>query len=337
MRILLTGMMKVQSKFPRKNFYGSGIVALNHMLTSRGHKVDWRRIEYGETRLDRKYDLVIIGLGAPGDFSCCFLHTCIMASAYENVVYLIDDWRANGAIRSILSCDLGRDFLLKINSGKYVERQQLKKDLPRLEKLRAAMFKKRILFGSMWEWGDRSILLEDTPFEECYHYDPSPFLLKYRLHNVKPLPMRDRKKRWIFGALKSYARWIKNLGASWPVIEHCRKNGNFLPEPVLVEQEYTQSIGVLAPSYQASGSGWWRPRYLHALAAGCIMHGDETEGKLIHKKYWRPIEEIEEMSSSARKQLLAFQYETLLSRLPKLKEETDRVDAMFDEFKEKVG
>lgn len=314
MKILLSGMMKVQARHPRPGFFGSGIVALNEALKKAGHSVDWRKIEYGE-KLDQ-YKLLILGLGAIGDFSNQFLYQIIAASRYDNVLYLIDDWRANKALSGIRDNELFRDFLLKNGTGKHVNRDMIVKDQKKLEKLREEMFRRKTnLLGSFFEFGDRSIILEGTPFTSTTSYDPSSFLYKYRLEKAEVDIPENRMKRWIYGSLADHSRWHSKLGATWPIVAHLRKNGNFLTEPELL-QRYATSTGMLAPCYQASGSGWWRPRYIHAARTLTSMHGDESEANGFGEGYYRDVAEIEAMSKNQRREFATVQHELVMKAIP---------------------
>jgi len=314
MKILISGMMKVQARAPRPGFFGSGIVALNEALTQLKHKVDWRKIEYNEDL--RQYDLLILGLGALGDFSNSFLYQIIRASEYDNVLFLIDDWRANGALRGIRDNDIFREFLFKNATGKHVDPAIIKKDQKLLEKLREKMFRRKTnLIGSFFEFGDRKIILEDTPFKSTFSYDPSSFLYKYRLLKEDIEPPSSRIKRWIYGSLGDHHRWEKKLGAEWPIVCHMRKHGNFLTEPALI-REYAKSTGVLAPMYQASGSGWWRPRYIHAARVRTPMHGDESECSGFGKDYYWSVGHIEGMSKKQRREFAELQHTLVMKAVP---------------------
>jgi len=330
MKILLTGMMKVQARASRPGFFGSGIVALHAALIEAGHSVDWRQIEYAEKGLD-KYDLLILGLGALGDFSNQFLYQIIHASQYDHVLFLIDDWRANGALRGLRNNDIFREFLFKNGTGKHVAPHVIRRDEKLLEKLRAKMFRKKDnLLGSFFEFGDRSIILDDTPFIDVMSYDPSSFLYKYRLLKEKIEPTARRIERWVYGSLGDHHRWEKKLGANWPIVCHMRKHGNFLTEPQLL-REYAKSTGMLAPMYQASGSGWWRPRYIHAAYTRTAMFGDESEAGGFGKNYWLPIEEIEALSRKELKEFANEQHRIVLKTIPKWKDVIEKIDEIASE------
>ena len=333
MRILITGMMKVQARALRPGFFGSGIVALHEALLKAKHTVEWRQIAYAEKGL-QKYDLLILGLGALGDFSNQFLYQVIHASQYDNVLFLIDDWRANGALRGLRDNDIFREFLFKNGTGKHVAPETVKKDRKLLEKLREKMFRKKTnLLGSFFEFGDRDIILEDTPFTEVKGYDPSSFLYNFRLKKEKLVQPARRIERWVYGSLGDHKRWHNKLDAQWPIVCHMRKHGNFLTEPELLK-EYIKSTGMLAPMYQASGSGWWRPRYIHAAYTRTPMFGDESEAGGFHRNYWKPIDEIEAMSRNERKSFADDQHEMVMDAIPSWNHLVDSIDEIVREAAE---
>lgn len=326
MKVLISGMMKVQARAPRPGFFGSGIVALHEALVQLKHTVEWRKLEYNENL--RQYDLLILGLGALGDFSNSFLYQIIRASEYDNVLFLIDDWRANGALRGIRDNDIFRDFLFKMATGRHVDPAVVKKDRKLLEKLREKMFRQKTnLIGSFFEFGDRKIILEDTPFEDVHSYDPSSFLYKYRLQKEKLEQPSSRIKRWIYGSLGDHHRWVKKLGTTWPVVCHMRKHGNFLTEPELL-REYVKSAAMLAPMYQASGSGWWRPRYIHAAYSRTPMYGDWTESVGFGRGYWEPVQEIERLSNKERREFAEVQHKCVMKAIPSWAETKDRINSI---------
>ena len=326
MKILITGMMKVQAQNPRPGFFGSGIVALNEALKKAGHSVDWRKIEYGEN-LDQ-YKLLILGLGAIGDFSNQFLYQIISASRYDNALYLIDDWRANKALAGIRDNELFRDFLLKNGTGKHVDRDVIVRDQKKLERLRENMFRRKTnLLGSFFEFGDRKIILEGTPFTSTMSYDPSSFLYKYRLLKAEVEIPKKRIERWIYGSLGDHSRWHKKLGAEWPIVAHLRKNGNFLTEPELL-QRYAESAGMLAPCYQASGSGWWIPRYIHAARVLTPMHGDKSEASGFGKGYYRDVTVIEGMSPKSRREFAAEQHDIVMKAIPPWNDVVEKINSI---------
>lgn len=330
MRILLTGMMKVQARALRPGFFGSGIVALHAALCKAKHTVEWRKISYAEKGL-QKYDLLILGLGALGDFSNQFLYQIIHASQYDNVLYLIDDWRANGALRGLRDNDIFRDFLFKNGTGKHVDPAIIKKDRKLLEKLREKMFRKKTnLLGSFFEFGNRSIILEDTPFTDVMGYDPSSFLYNYRLKQEKIVQPARRITRWIYGSLNDHKRWHRKLGAEWPIVVHMRKYGNFLTETELL-QEYVKSTGMLAPMYQASGSGWWRPRYIHAAYCRTPMHGDETECGGFGSSYYESVNEIELMSRLQLRDFANLQHTLVMKSIPSWDHVVDSIHEIVEE------
>ena len=54
--------------------------------------------------------------------------------------------------------------------------------------------------------------------------------------------------------------------------------------------------GVQTCALPISGCGWWRVRYLHAAAAGCVLGGSQEELGMIGPAYQHSLQELEAMS-----------------------------------------
>jgi GNAT superfamily N-acetyltransferase len=219
-------------------------------------------------------------------------------------------------------------FINYVASNFVVDRDVIVRDQKKLERLRENMFRRKTnLLGSFFEFGDRSIILEGTPFTSTMGYDPSSFLYKYRLLKAEVEIPKKRIERWIYGSLADHSRWHKKLGAEWPIIAHLRKNGNFLTEPELL-QRYAESAGMLAPCYQASGSGWWRPRYIHAARVLTPMHGDKSEASGFGKGYYRDVTVIEGMSPKSRREFAAEQHDIVMKAIPSWNDVVEKINTI---------
>ena len=107
--------------------------------------------------------------------------------------------------------------------------------------------------------------------------------------------------------------------------------GKALGQPRKLESdvvwEYGSYKGVLCPTYAHAGCGWWRVRYLHAQAAGCILGGDEAELAAIGTAYSFTLREIEAMSDMQQSNLAQQQSQQLAARLATLQ---DTLSALKD-------
>lgn len=323
----------MQANRPRRREYNTSINAFFHALKEAKHEVEWRALEYDEKRLDARYDLVILGLGTISEFSCTYLYEALLATRANNILYLINDWKANGTIKTLVDGDLFRDFVLRNNTGNRLEKKRVLKDERRLEECRNQMFRwKDNLVGPFFGFGDRSIITEGTPFESCYEYDPSSFYLRHWRGRVQ-VPKR-KERQWVYGALSDYSKWHQRLGAEWPILAYNKKT--FIPEEQLVKK-YAESYGMILPKYKASGSGWWRARYCHAILCQNVIYGDGKELDAVTNRnylghpFGASIEEIESMSSKGLKEFSEFQCSTLKAKMPKWDAVVDTVDGIVRE------
>lgn len=322
MKILLSGMTKMQANRPRRREYNTSIAALYQALLAAKHTVEWRCVGYNEKKLEENYDLVLLGLGTISEFSCTNLYEILLASRAENVAYFVNDWKANATIKLLETGDIFRDFVLKNNATVPEKREQIIKDEKKIERCRAEMFNGREtkLLGPFFPWGDRDIITNGTPFTKIHEFNPTSYYMKHWEGKIE-IP-KKKIKQWVYGALSDYSKWHTRLGASWPIRAFNKKT--FIPEPELVKL-YAQSYGMLLPKYKASGSGWWRARYCHAMLCENVMAGDETE--LREPGLWDDIEHIEGLSTKRLGALAKYQRETMMKMTPNWKRVTYDLDA----------
>lgn len=321
MRILLTGMTKMQAHRPRRREYNTSIAALFRALRDAKHDVNWRALEYNEKLSN--YDLCIIGLGTISEFSCTYLYEALLATTHaEKVLYLVNDWKANSTIKTLVDGDIFREFVMKNNTGSRLPITRVKQDRKLLEKCRQQMFKNNPqVMGPFFEgWGDRGIITEGTPFDHIHEFDPSTFYLKQWNGAFREVA---KKKQWVYGALSDYGKWHTRLKATWPI--HAFNKKTFIPEPELLEL-YNGSYGILFPKYKASGSGWWRARYCHAIACKNVMYADQSEWAAT--KLWSPLNEIEAMTKKRLIDFAFYQREALKRDMPKWDAVVDSVDTI---------
>ncbi len=312
MKILLSGMTKMQANRPRRREYNTSIAALYQALLMAKHKVDWRSVGYDESDLEKEYDVVLLGLGTMSEFSCTSLYEILLASRAENVMYFVNDWKANATIKLLETGEIFRDFVLKNNATVPEKRERVIKDRKKIERCRAEMFKDREtrLLGPFFPWGDRDIITNGTPFTKIHEFNPTSYYMKHWDGKIE-IPAK-KTKQWIYGALSDYSKWHTRLGASWPIRAFNKKT--FIPEPELVEL-YAQSYGLLLPKYKASGSGWWRARYCHGMLCQNVIYGDESE--LRDPGIWDSLDYIEGLSSKRLTELARHQKEAIMNITPK--------------------
>jgi len=328
MRILLTGMTNMQQNRIKKRVYNTSINALCHALVAAKHEVDWRRLAFNEQKLDKQYDLLILGLGTMSEFSCSALYEVLLATQYDHILYLVNDWKANATIKLLRDGDIFRDFVMKNNTGKHAsigDVKQLTKTLIHRQK-QMFRFGDNIL-GPFFDWGNRNIIIDGTPFAFVHEFNPTSFYLKQWKQKIE-IPTH-KKKQWVYGALADYSKWHERLKPTWPVIAYNKKT--FIPEDELIEQ-YAASYGMLMPKYKASGSGWWRARYCHAMLCENVMYADPTEWGTIVQELHFLLEEIESASPRKLKAMAESQKDQILKKTPKWDHVVDTVDTIVREY-----
>lgn len=326
MRVLLSGMTRMHANQPRRRDYNTSINALYHAMKAAKHDVEWRPLEYGERKIFNDFDLLILGLGTMSEFSCQYLYETLLASEGENVLYLVNDWKANTTLKMLRDADLFREFVLKNNTGKRLPAERVMQDAKKLETCRRRMFdRKNNLLGPFFHWGDRNVILDGTPFTSIYEFNPTAFYLR-QWQNIKIA--KRKEKQWVYGALDNYTKWHTRLGATWPIRAFNKKT--FIPEDELVSL-YAKSHGMLMPKYKASGSGWWRARYCHGILCENVMYAEEKEWNDMAKFVYAPLEEVEQLSVRKLKEYAAFQRDQIMKFTPKWHQFVDRVDSVLQE------
>jgi len=328
MRVLLTGMTRMQANGSRRRDYNTSINALYHALKAAKHDVEWRALEYNEQEIFKQFDLLILGLGTISEYSCHYLYETLLASQGEHVLYLVNDWKANKTIRMLMDENLFREFVLNNNTGSRLSKERVMKDRRQLERCRNEMFRHTSnLLGPFFPWGDRDIIIKGTPFTSLNEFNPTAFYLKQ--WKKLPIAIPKRKKfQWMYGALDNYEKWHSRLGATWPIQWYTKKN--FIPEHELV-QRYAESHGMLLPKYSASGSGWWRARYCHGMIAQNVMYAEQKEWGELATLMHVNIEDIEEMSAKALQELAAHQQKQILRVTPSWSHVVDTVNNIVQE------
>lgn len=160
----------------------------------------------------------------------------------------------------------------------------------------------------LFPWGDPTKMGLDVA--SIISWDPSPL---YEMPPVHKLAWQQRKTEWYNASLSKDAHeWTMAQNLTWPVKA---VGGKALGQPRMLESdivwEYGSYKGVLCPTYEHAGCGWWRIRYLHAVGAGAILGGSPKELAMIDKSYGYTLQEIEQMDDAER-QIIAYEQSTSL-------------------------
>ena len=277
MKILITGMTKIQCGGQRRHDFKTATEFFYQVFSSlKGVKVDWRAVEYNEDVSG--YDIVIIGLGHVGEYSCVYLYNILsIVKRCKRIILFVDDWKVESIINGLLTRDLGRDFIVNNNMKAVGGGIGFKCVYSGVNNL---IHKQSSLLAPMFNWGYHQKLVEFTPITELITLDPSPYFIKQLLKHDGYLDF-SKNNQWICAALNNYDKQLKRLQRSWPIIHFNKKN--FVSEEQLFEM-YCMSAGMVVPKYKASGTGWWRMRFNHAEVAKNVIYTediplqDDTDG-----------------------------------------------------------
>lgn len=298
MRILITGVTETHINHPdrAKSTKFASIPELMRLgFSMLGHTVDHRAV-----RLDEDfaaYDRVFVYL-YPLDANAVNTEQVLhVLQACPHAPICLDDWSFQRILPS---------WAAKVSGASLVNRTWI-----------AALF----------PWGKLDSL--NLPVRQLRAWDPSSLYRAYGMPSVHKLAWQQRHTKWYNASLSADAHyWAQEQALSWPV--HA-VGGKALGQPRKLESDivwdYGSYKGVLCPTYSHAGSGWWRVRYLHAEAAGCILGGDKVELAAIGTAYSCTLREIESMTNSQQMALVQQQSEQLLAQLTTL---DDTLSALED-------
>jgi hypothetical protein len=173
----------------------------------------------------------------------------------------------------------------------------------------------------IFEWGDPALLTLKTDLTPInYTFDPSAF-------TPGPLPeytYNGRSNKWFIATAESHRTWIKRQELKWDVeYRGLKKHGRqwaTLPEVMAL---YGATRATLAPPYYHAGSGWWRARYVHAAAMGCITVSGEADAQQMSSCFAVTPHEVEEMDGNELSVLAAAQMQQFFA--PDEEETVERV------------
>jgi len=175
----------------------------------------------------------------------------------------------------------------------------------------------RGVIAPMFSWGDKPLLAR---FLKMNPRDLVTVDLSCYLHLVKAPGPWPRPRCWVNASYHPHNHIWAAYHTHWPVASYGCKE---LCQPRILEAElacdhYMRAAGVLVPPYDISGTGWWRPRILQAVAAGAVIGGirAETCNILAINDITIDVGAVENLSDRELEQLADEQRATLLSAIP---------------------
>jgi hypothetical protein len=272
MNILITGVTETHVNHPDRAS-STKFISIPELMSngfmSLGHQVDHRAVEIGEDL--SMYDKVFVYV-YPLDHNAIHPDKAVYTLTQRPDAYVcLDDW----AFQKILPT-----WKDTIDLTNYV------------------------WIAPLFPWGNTKKM--NLPIEEIKAWDPSPL---YKLPPVYKLSWQQRKQAWYNASLSKDAHdWAAKQGTHWPIYS---VGGKALGQPRILESDvvwqYGSFKGVLCPTYSHAGCGWWRVRYLHAAAAGCVLGGNPLELNMIGSSYSFTLKGLEMMDDEALRHLATLQ------------------------------
>jgi hypothetical protein len=293
MNILITGVTETHTHHPDRAS-STKFVSIPELmvkgLKELGHSVDHRAVIEGEDL--KMYDKVFVYL-YPLDHNAISPKSAVYTIEQRPDAYIcLDDW-------------------------------SFQKLLPSWEKVVDIHdLQSRTWIAPLFPWGNTKRMGLDV--EKIEAWDPSS------LYNCPPVYKQiweKRKTEWFNASLSTDAHlWTEAQHLKWPVRA---VGGKLLGQERMLESQivwaYGGYKGVLCPTYQHAGCGWWRVRYIHAARAGAILGGDPVEFEMIHPCYDLTLHEIEDMDNVLQKEIatsqaaqLAYRSDTITTTIKKL-------------------
>jgi len=178
----------------------------------------------------------------------------------------------------------------------------------------------RTWIAPLFSWGNVSKM--NLPVANILQWDPSCL---YEMPPVYKQSWQQRKQAWYNASLSREAHeWASSQSLKWPIHSI---GGKSLGQARILESDvvwqYGSYYGVLCPTYTHAGCGWWRVRYLHAAAAGCVLGGNPLELGMIAQSYSYTLDFLEsldryELEMIAIAQSMDLKVESLHMTLEKL-------------------
>lgn len=287
MKILVTGYTTRMWNSPRvEKDYASFPHILVDILREMGHEVEHKLIPLG-TDILYKYNYAFCGVAPLGSMTANKLaetHQVMEIMRGHHCVFF-DDWSCSG-YRSSIKSNLGRwDRYSKYKGFVYTPDivDTLQEHLMQMITIDNPN-NNAPLIAPMFPWGDRSYLLRDNYKANLTTIDPSAWI---KFPTVTITPFAERKLQWVMAALGDHMPWIRKQNFKFPIeyVGNKRLGDCEIISEDAVVRLFAKNFGALSAGHPSAGSGWWRPRYLHAAWAETLMYSDPRDAMVMGEAY----------------------------------------------------
>lgn len=341
LRVLITGMSRMQAGVPTKLGVVQFGALMAEALRDAGHHVEHRPAVVGE-RLGGVFDVVLVGISPTGmvgtQVFCAWDVIGRARAAGCGLGFWLDDHKLT-QLRDTIKSDIGtpteRPIMVE-GKPSFAEGARLLKDDFRsrpgrdwaLAHLSDLVGVGKALMERPWpttiipahRWGDHDMMIKkalrvDVP--RPVFVDPSGYAPQ---HCNLGLPWDERKRAWVSAALpdKKLSDWpVSRWRVEWDVVEYgdAKVPGQTRITEAEVFESYQRAVGVLAMRRtKHDGSGWWRVRYAHAARAKSVVLASSADATAMGGAFTVPVETMEAMTSTELRDLAHAQSEEYARR-----------------------
>ena len=327
MRVLMTGM-SARSVGSEKVRYDYTTLPQIYAAALRelGHEVDMRVTVPGEhlDQYDRALVLVnwISSLSTPHSAKV----GVALAELGSRAVLYVDDWRSATVGDDVWGHMVVEKGWLHHRSFRHMEYDKL--NLSQQDVARETLSSLALpgcpwsVLVALYDWGSHDFFIGKHPLSApLMHIDPT---------SITPAPASStkvhRERAWSLATFQDPSRWVKKLDPQWRVVQHGGDKklpgggsiDKYKLHPVVDEatllRDYATLRGMLTPPYATDGSGWWRVRYVHALASGCLVYAPPLDGVHMGVSFTNELADIEVATDRELDALAERQREQTLER-----------------------
>lgn len=338
LRVLITGMSRMQAAVPTKLGVVSFGAILAEALRDTGHYVEHRPAVVGE-RLGGAYDVVLAGVSPTGTVGARVYGAwdVIGRTRAEGCAlgFWLDDHKVT-QVRDTIASDVRRptEPIVVNGSPSLYRGARLVKDhfasrpdrAWAVDHLNELLVVGDALMERPWPttiipthpWGDHDAIIRALRLNvpKPVFVDPSAYA---PAHRALGLPWHERERAWVSAALPDakLSAWpVDRTRLTWEVRElGDTKSGQERLTEAEVFERYQRAIGLMAMRRtRHDGSGWWRVRYTHAARTRSLVLASDADAAAMGEPFTVPVETVEAMTPAALQDLAEAQAAAYFAR-----------------------